>query len=126
FMHVPALDREREIPTTWKSRVYRWKTSSEKLRKVELRRSLGLRIVRSLCLSVLVVKLAFLHIRRYLAAVARWQRLSTHPIGTVVTEENIRGDLIGPIAASIRHRLIEFRPDDVDRLRGARLATHRG
>src|ERR1019366_2233982 len=38
FMHVPPLDREREIPTTWKSRVYRWKTSSEKLRKVELRR----------------------------------------------------------------------------------------
>src|ERR1019366_4056155 len=36
FMHVPALDREREIPTTWKSRVYRWKTSSEKMRKVEL------------------------------------------------------------------------------------------
>jgi hypothetical protein len=37
FMHVPALDRERETPANRKSRVLRQKTSPEKMRKVELR-----------------------------------------------------------------------------------------
>ena len=37
FMHVPALDRERETPANRKSRVLGQKTSPEKMRKVELR-----------------------------------------------------------------------------------------
>jgi hypothetical protein len=36
FMHVPALDRERETPANRKSRVLRQKTSPEKMRKIEL------------------------------------------------------------------------------------------
>jgi len=39
FMHVPVLGREREIPTNGKNRVWRRKSSPEKLRKVELRTS---------------------------------------------------------------------------------------